>query len=108
MMDLLVPVLLGLAFLIAVVVCAFMGAIAWSRSGHLTKELDSLKRDVAQLMGAPRDTSAPQQATAPRRGCWTGRTMRPPTASPRSQFLVSCPANNAHNLRVLFARSSCA
>ena len=55
-------ILLILVFLIGVLISMFLGGIAWSRSRHLAKELDSLKRDVAQLMGAPRDTPEPQKA----------------------------------------------
>ena len=64
-----------IAFLL--VVCAVLGAIAWWRSRHLAEELESLKRDVTQLMGTP-------HGTRPRRGRSrrSARSARPGTMEP--------------------------
>ncbi|AXS39554.1 hypothetical protein [Breoghania sp. L-A4] len=54
----------AILFLLALVLCAILGFVAWLRSGDLRDRINRLEAEVAKLKAAPPAASA--QAAAPR------------------------------------------
>ena len=78
-------VALAILFLIAVAICAFLGAAAWNRSGQLAADLRSLKLEVAGLKRGWQPPAAPPPEAAPRKVEPAPGEVEPTPAEPRSQ-----------------------